>query len=363
MNIALAFVLIASIAGIFAIIALYAFFHPENTNIPLPPPGTQSISIYDDITDELPHMQMGKAVIQVKKASDFPQLGIGAISTPAPPPPNCITRVDREGKIPSGNANSSTLYSILLQADKNARKEVKQRLSPDEFIPVAKQLCIYNTAYYASGENRAYDSDNWEGFTGDIATNDGSKYTYSLKVFWNLPGFNPFKDISANYHGLMPKHDRLEVYIFASNQTFFDQNHLLLDLQKVVNFKPVDEEPFAVSKQGIVIVNITKFYLILPNATEFYIDPDLKTPDGKSITVSNLYEGSWFSNFSEGIMSVQYDYEPFQFPAIWFVADAKKDVPAIDAHLAEFKETIQTDIAKCLEFKQMHPDKAQGPCP
>jgi hypothetical protein len=186
-------------------------------------------------------------------------------------------------------------------------------------------------------------------------------YWYSIQIYWNMTQENPYKSVSAGYDGPAPEHGRVKVYIFASHPEFYDENRVLSYIQKeAVSFEPVILRPFAATSLGIV--DMYNSNLVGPNAVDIYIDPDFKKPDGTSITIKDLQYTRFSDGFSEGSFGVPYDYEDVSIPAVWFVADSK-DADRIDSRVDKIREIIYEEIAKCLEFKQVDPERQGLVCP
>lgn len=305
----------------------------------------RDISIYDSIHKDLQRgIAINKATIEVRSVSEF------GLTTG---PPICRNQLTDQ------QVESSILGKILANASNVESKSY--RLSPSEFIPIAKSLCV-TKAWIEMNKDRplplyagwiSVQSDN--GMTSD-------KYWYGIHIYWNTTEKSSYKPVGPDYNGPMPKYDKVKVYIFASTPDFYDEN-LLSDIQgRAINFEPITLKPFGATLAGIVhLYNST---LVIPNGTEIYIDTDLKKPDGSPVTIEDLHPDSNFGgNFSQGSIPVLYDYEYVQIEAIWFTVDARKDAKDIDSHLDAIKHVIDEEISKCISFKEGHPGREGTPCP
>lgn len=299
------------------------------------------MSLNKAIEDDLSNVAINKVMMQARTLPQFLAFTSG--------PPLCISRMDY-----THLASNPALLDILLDADKNG-ESARHRLTADEFISMARMLCI-SKDWVKENEGRSIQ---W--YPGLIATENG-KYWYSPEIFWNKTEASSFKMIDENFDGRMPRHERLKVFMFAGNYSYFEEpNELLHGLQKIVYFELANDEPFGASRAGIYN---NDNYLVIPNAVEFYIDPEIRKPDGSAATIDNLHPDSTFGNgMSIGGFGILYDYEYVDTPAIWFVVDGKKYAERIDANIEEIKDLIADHISTCLAFKQLHPDTADGPCP
>jgi hypothetical protein len=357
MNIALATILIVSIAGIFAVVAIFFIFHPANDNTPMPPaPGVASI--YGAMSDAMAKYPVNKVVIALHKVSEYPPMYPSGPDAPVPVPDGCVIKTSSS----EVNATSPLLSGILDRAAKSKGQDVRYQLTPAEFVPIAQLLCSTDPDPYGGGRTLVGDNEEW--YSGGITTTDnGAKYYYFASIFFNAPEKSPYKTMDSGYKGPMPVHDRLKIYIFATSQFFDSRNNTLLsDIQKkVVYFTPVNEDPFLATPAGII--NANNNYLVVPNGTDVYIDRELKKPDGTPVTQKDLsYYGNFGNGFTDGTIGIKYNYEYSQIPAIWFVVDAKQYAGIIDAHLKQIRAVINSDISRCMQYKEIHPELAQVLC-
>lgn len=100
------------------------------------------------------------------------------------------------------------LATALSEADKTGGELVTHRLSPEDFLPIAKKLCI-NQAMIAQNEDSSVHR-----YPGRIAIdNGGLKYWYGVSIFWNKTEESRFKSIDENFDGMMPNHDMMKVHV------------------------------------------------------------------------------------------------------------------------------------------------------
>lgn len=305
----------------------------------------RDVSIYNAIhQDLLKGIAIGKATIEIKSVPEF------GMTTG---PPICRNQLSDQ------QVASSILGTILANASNGERKTY--RLSPDEFIPIAKTLCV-TKAWIEENKNLPIPSyPGWISVQSDNGMTS-KKYWYGINIYWNTTEKTRYKPAGLDYNGPMPTYGKVKVYIFASNPDFYDEN-LLSDIQtRAINFKPVTLEPFGATPRGII--HGYNFTLVVPNGTEIYIDKDLKKPDGSPLTIKDLHPDSDFGgNFSQGSIPVLYDYEYVQVPAIWFTVDAPEGAKVVDSHLDAIKHVIDAEMSKCVKFKQEHAGWEGRPCP
>jgi hypothetical protein len=302
----------------------------------------RDVSIYDAIhQDLLKGIAIGKATIEVRSVPEF------GMTTGSP-----ICR----NQLSDQQVASSMLGAILANASNGERKTY--RLSPDEFIPIAKTLCV--TKAWIE-ENKNLPVPFYPGWISVQSDNGMKKYWYGINIYWNATEKTRYKPVGPDYNGPMPIYDKVKVYIFASNPDFYDEN-LLSDIQRAIDFKPVTLEPFGAIPHGII--HRYNFTLVVPNGTEIYIDKDLKKPDGSPLSIKDLHPDSDFGDsFSQGSIPVLYDYEYVQVPAIWFTVDAPEGAKVVDSHVDAIKHVIDAKMSKCVKFKQEHAGWEGRPCP
>jgi len=307
---------------------------------------TKHISIFQAIHQDLARgIAINKATIEVRKVPDF------GMTTG---PPIC------RNELSQGDIESTMLGKILADADKGERKT--HRLSPNEFIPIAKTLCVTKSWIQENDGKTVPMYPGWISLQSANGTVTNHKYWYGIHVYWNVTEKSLFKKVGPDYDGPMPKYDKVKVYIFASNSEFFYDENLLSDIQsRAVSFEPLALEPFGATPAGIV--HRYNFTLVVPIGVQIYIDKGLKKPNGSSVAIKDLPLGTDFAgNFSQGSIPVIYDYDYVQVPAVWFVVNA--DIAGnVDSHVDEIRNVINEEISKCLEFKKGHPEREGLACP
>lgn len=338
MSIGLAGAIIAGLVVGIAFVGLFAFAYY------VAPPSARYLSLYDAIEDDLSKVSINKATMEIRTVSDFP---------PTTGPGLCIAKIGEQ-------ISSSTmrLATILADADRSEGESVTHRLSPEELIPMAKHLCV-NEGWLMRNEDK-----NMQWYPGRIATDGGGKYWYSIQVFWNLTQENSLKETDENFDGRMPLHDKLKVYIFPSDELYFEEDLLSHIQNEVVLFEVASDDYKAFGASPLGIYNLED-YLVVPGGVEFYIDKEFRKPDGSSIAIADLHPSASFGNgFSDGVIGVLYDYEYVQVPTIWFVVDADLYADDIDSHVDEIRSLLKSHISECLELrKTLNPHEADAPCP
>jgi plastocyanin len=148
-----------------------------------------------------------------------------------------------------------------------------------------------------------------------------------------------FDDASFN----VPYPDRTKVYIFSrdnNNNMTIDELDWELGVIAGVQFAYGHGDHFGASKLGVYDVNGT---IVVPNATEVYISPDLKRSDGRSVGIEDIHEQQKFGNgvqigdimlIPEGLAQI------VEFvPAITFVV-IEPDIADVDANLELVRASI-----------------------
>ena len=294
----------------------------------------------------LSEVAINKATIEGRTVSEF------GMTTG---PPLCIAKFS-EQELSSG---MHLLNGILLNADRNNGEEVMHRLTPEEFISLAKELCV-NELWAAQNEGK-----NIQWYPGWISVEDANKkYWYSVHIYWNWTYESRFKPIDKNFDGIFPEVDRLKVYIFASNETFFEPDLLQEIRMHVVDFEVTDESNFKF-RPSIQGITNSDGYLVIPGGVDIYIDSAFVKPDGSQVTVQDFPTSTEFTNgFHQGQLGVYYDYEYTGTPAIWFAVDSQLYAEKVDSHLDEIRGLIQEHISQCEEFrKTLTPHEEGAPCP
>lgn len=149
---------------------------------------------------------------------------------------------------------------------------------------------------------------------------------------------------------ISPPFQKVKVYIFPRDVHKFQvADELAADIRQIAGIRlAMDAGPDSgASKQGIYDRDGN---LIIRNATatEFYISPDLKKPDGSAVTVDDLIDSMSYGN---GLAIADIAIKPknvgddhISIPAIWFVV-GEPDVPAADAKIGLIKATIENHIS------------------
>ena len=275
--------------------------------------------------------------------------------------PVCISEVTAQ------QVNSSKLGLVLADAESQRKpsgsgETVKHRITPDELLPIAKNLCIYE---YQGGRLQDKHAQNYAGWIELQSTKGNApklRYAYNIEVYRNVTDQIPYKNASADYKGPLPAHDKVKVYIFAGRSGFFDDNRVFKYIQnEIVSFEPIILRPFAATSVGIVDTYTST--IVVPNGVEIYIDKEVKKPDGSPVTIRDLQYSSFSDGFGESSTGLPDVYDDaYSLSIVWFVVDAK-DASAVDAYVDQIRKLIDDEASKCSQFIEIHPERQGSPCP
>lgn len=140
-----------------------------------------------------------------------------------------------------------------------------------------------------------------------------------------------------------PNFKTAKVYVFpgdSSNNMTIDDLDWELGYIAGVQFAYGTDGGFGASKLGIYDVNGT---IVVPNATEFYISPDLRKSDGNRVTVEDIHEQQKFGNgvqIDDIMLLAKGEGQIELVPAITFVV-VDSEIEYVDSNIGLIQDSIE----------------------